>query len=884
MGESAPQAPSPSQRTENIGAIVSPLEYCPRPMTTFAVPRSLRHAALASALLLQAAVASGCGNDTIAPAPSASGLASDVFVAAGPWTVTMIASTLDLVLSRGDEVLLRFPMDGLQLGAVDELSDTANYDPYPILVKGPLSREPAGLRWLPVSGAELVSQSAGGFVLRMSFAEGSKATLQVEALDTGRFKVTMKPEAGGPPIAIFRLRPVVDEHEGFYGLGEYFDAVNHRGKARAMQLEVDGAIESGYNEAHVPVPLLIGTRGWGMFVESRYPGVFDVAGQSADRVDAAFGVGRASAEGLVFHLFGAERPLDVTRKYYDVTGSPRLPARWALGPWVWRNESKDQEEVEADLDAIRDNDLATSAVWIDRPYATGVNTFDFDATRFPNPQAMIDKAHGLGFRMGLWHTPYLDEAAEATKALREEAAQKGYYPKKTGLLLNKWGKPIDLTNLEAYGWWQALIGRYASMGIEGYKLDYGEDVVPGLLGARNVWEFSDGTDERTMHNLFTILYHRVYAETLPAEGGFLLCRAGKYGDQANGTIIWPGDLDATFTKHREKFTTSGESVTGVGGLPASVVAGLSLGASGFPFYGADTGGYRHSPPDKELFTRWFEQTSLSTVMQIGTRSNDVAWQPTAENGFDAEMLGWYRDYTRLHLRLFPYEWTYAKNLATDGRAITRAFGLAWPELGEHPSDQYMFGDVLLVAPVLEQDARSRAVVLPTGNWVDWWTGQTYAGGTTITVQAPLKTLPLLLQAGGIVPMLRPTVDTLAPTSEPARVDSYATTPGLLWARIAPGPASVFVVFDGAAIGQAEDGSKVTLTSSDGSEFKQGVVFEVSGFASAPSSVTNHGAALETFATETQWELAAQGWRVEPGSGGLLRIKVPAGKNEVVAVR
>ena len=106
----------------------------------------------------------------------------------------------------------------------------------------------------------------------------------------------------------------------------------------------------------------------------------------------------------------------------------------------------------------------------------------------------------------------------------------------------------------------------------------------------------------------------------------------------------------------------------------------------------------------------------------------------------------------------------------------------------------------------------------------------------------------------------------------------------VWARIAPGPASAFVVFDGAAIGQAQDGTTVTLTSSDGSEFKQGVVFELSGFASAPSSVTNHGAAMETFSTETEWELAAQGWRYEPGRGGLLRIKVPAGKNEVIAVR
>ena len=83
-------------------------------------------------------------------------------------------------------------------------------------------------------------------------------------------------------------------------------------------------------------------------------------------------------------------------------------------------------------------------------------------------------------------------------------------------------------------------------------------------------------------------------------------------------------------------------------------------------------------------------------MEIGTSSNDVAWEPTPGNGFDAEMLGWYRTYTRLHLRLWPYEWTYAERLKSDGRAIERALGLAYPELGENPSDEYLFGDSLLV--------------------------------------------------------------------------------------------------------------------------------------------------------------------------------------------
>ena len=260
------------------------------------------------------------------------------------------------------------------------------------------------------------------------------------------------------------------------------------------------------------------------------------------------------------------------------------------------------------------------------------------------------------------------------------------------------------------------------------------------------------------------------AETLPEDGGFLLCRAGTYGDQVNVSVIWPGDLDATMWGHRDVVKDpDGKTITAVGGLGPSMVYGLSLGPSGFPFYGSDTGGYRHSPPgpDKQTFMRWFQQTALSTVMQVGTSGNSVPWEFRPEKeGFDQEVLDTYRIYARLHLRLFPYQWTYAKNLAVDGRPIQRPLGLAHPELGIHPSDTYLFGDHLLVAPVIVRDAVSRDVPLPPGRWLDWWDGTAYEGGMTHTVAAPLDRLPLFLASGGIVPMLRPTIDTISPVADP----------------------------------------------------------------------------------------------------------------------
>lgn len=826
------------------------------------------------AALITACGGGGDGDETTPDPPKTYDLSS------GEATVTVDSD--GITLTRGSLTLLRLPREAFTWGTVAALEDL-NYDPYRLYVPHPLHQVPE-ITWIAPERMEVKDPAGSSLSVRLVYPGGAEGALTIEAPGPDRFTLLWKPASAEPPIAHFRLRARASAEEGFYGLGEYFDDVSHRGKVRAMQIEIDPTIESGYNEAHVPVPFLTGTTGWGLFVESDRPGAFAVAADEGepDLVEATFGTGAGSPDGLRFHLFAAAHPLDVTRLYYQVTGSPRLPARWALGPWVWRDENKDQAQFLADAHAIRDLDLAATGMWIDRPYATAVNTFDFLPSQFPDPQAMIDEAHGLGFRMALWHTPYLDEdaQADATKDLRAEAEAEGYYPVTKGLLLNKWGSPIDLTNPGARAWWRSLIEKYKAMGVEGYKLDYAEDVVPGLTNARNVWEFHDGSDERTMHAGYQRFYHSVYGETLPEDGGFLLCRGGAAGDQVNVGVIWPGDLDATFHRHREPFEENGETVTGVGGLPASIVAGLSLGPSGFPFFGADTGGYKHSPPDKELFTRWFEQTAFSTVMQIGTSSNTVAWDFTSGPGFDDEMLGWYRLYTRLHLRLFPYLWTYALRLAEDGRPIARPLGLAHPEMGIHPNDVYLLGDHLLVAPVVERGATSREVPLPAGRWIDFWTGEAHEGDAVITVPAPLGRIPVLMPEGAIVPMLRPTIDTMTAVSAPDQIDSYATSPGPLHARIVPGPGSTFRVFDGTEIEVALGGDHLTLVVTEGEELTGGFHAEIRWPGAAPESVIAGGASLPQVASLAALDAEVAAFFHDPAAGGVLHVKLGAGDQSV----
>ena len=788
------------------------------------------------------------------------------------FAVVLDPQVRDLALLRDGQVLARLPADGIQLGVVDALSETASYDPW--------FEDRADVTWLHWTGAAPTDPGDLAAAATLAFDQGLQADLQVADLGDGRFEAKLLPRVkeGDPPVAMVRLRVRGDPTEGLYGLGSDVDRPEHRGEHRAMQLEADLSGESGYNEAHVPVPLLIGTTGWGLFVADRHPMTFDVATEADDLVQVTVGTGPDSDAGLTFDLYGADDPLDVVGQYWQTTGEPHLPAPWAYGPLFWRNENTDQTQVQDDLQTVRDLDLPASGMWLDRPYASGVGAFDFDPNKFDDPDAMIATAHALGYRVALWHVPYASPTGAPTQY--QTATDEGYFPPGHPPVFNPWSPPVDFTNPQAQGWWQGLIQRYTNRGIDGFKLDYAEDVVLGLNGGRLPWRFADGSYERTMHATYTLLYHQAYADLLPADGGFLLCRAGTWGDQAVASVIWPGDLDATLAKHGDPATDrGGNDYVSVGGLPAALATGLSVSASGYPFYGSDTGGYRHSPPDKETFTRWFEQTALSTVMQIGNASSDVAWAPPDGSDWDAQMIDDYRTYTRLHLRLFPYVWSWATRFDTVGRPIQRPLGLAYPDLGIHPADTYLLGDALLVAPVVTASARTRDVPFPDGTWVDWWTGEVYTGAGTRTVAAPLDTLPLYLAAGGIVPMLRPTVDTLAPTTDDA-VDSWANDNGVLSIRAVPGPASRFDLSDGGVITQALAGGRWTAHFTPGDDYVQGAVIEAIA-TRKPASVQIDGSAVDETADPTSLQDGTAGWAWTSDTGGTLWIGLPPGEHRVL---
>jgi alpha-D-xyloside xylohydrolase len=268
-------------------------------------------------------------------------------------------------------------------------------------------------------------------------------------------------------------------------------------------------------------------------------------------------------------------------------------------------------------------------------------------------------------------------------------------------------------------------------------------------------------------------------------------------------------------------------------------------------------------------------------MQIGNSASTVAWEEDPETGYDAEMLVWYREYTRLHLRLFPYIWTYAENIKKTGHPIQRPFGLMHPELNIHIWDQYYFGEYLLVAPILKRDQRERDVILPEGNWIDFFDRTFYDGGKTIKVSAPLGKLPLFIKENAIIPMLRPTIDTYSPTNEPDLVDSYSTTAGILYTIIFPKTESEFILFDNTVIHQSSTTDKIVISSTQGDEFKYGFLFELLNITSKPTGIKDKsGNDIKEYSIFSELEKAESGFYYDQNKATLY-IRIKEGEIEIL---
>ena len=531
------------------------------------------------------------------------------------------------------------------------------------------------------------------------------------------------------------------EGEHIYGCGEQFSCFDLRGKnfplwtgeqgvgrnkKTAITQTADKLDRAGgdYHTTFYPQPTFVSTRGYFLHAETYGYADFDFSSPFAHRLmfwDVPSAITISAKPTL----------LEVVQDISALLGRQgELPA-WVYDGIILGMQGGTQTCL-AKLDRMRQGSVPVAGIWAQDWQGEKYTSFgkrlrwnwQWDPTLYPGLDQEVGKLLEQGIRFLGYINPYLLEGHE----LYKEAEAKNL------LALNTQGKPylvdfgefdagiVDFTNPEAKTWYVGVIKvEMIDFGLGGWMADFGEylptDVVlydksPGML-AHNAWP---GT--------WAEVNKRAVLEAGKEDEILFFMRAGNARSLASCPMMWAGDQNVDWSEDD--------------GLPSVLTSALSLAMSGMGLHHSDIGGYTTlygMKRSKELLCRWAEQAAFTPLMRTheGNRPKDN-WQFDG----DDETIALFARMVSIHVRLKPYLQSCVEENALEGKPVIRPIFLHY---AEDPffscKDEYLLGRDLLVAPILEEGATNRKVVLPSDDWIHLFTGEEYALGGKHLVEAPL---------------------------------------------------------------------------------------------------------------------------------------------------
>ena len=572
---------------------------------------------------------------------------------------------------------------------------------------------------------------------------------------------------------ILRVRfalPLTDS-EHVTGFGERFDALDHRGERLDSVVFEQYKSQGAHRRTYLPMPFahVVGGAGWGFHVRTSRRVWFDIGASDASRLVVEAETDATTAAAALDLALYAGEPTAVLDAFLAEVGRPTELPDWVFRLWASGNEWNTQAEVERQMALHREHDIPVGSVvieaWSDESTFTAFRDaryevradgsplrladFDFPAAgAWPDPKGMVDGLHEHDVRVHLWQIPLMkmrphpqgQAKADAEAAIREDVLIREVAP--DGSLRpyrnRGWWFPLglmpDLTDERAAQWWTEK-RRYLvdEIGIDGFKTDGGEHAWGADL------RYLDGSHGDASNNRFPVAYAAAYGRLLTSAGKapVTFSRAGFTGSQAHGAF-WAGDENSTWEAFRW-----------------SMLAGLSAAASGIVYWGWDIAGFSGDIPDPELYVRAMAASVFVPIMQYHSEFNHhrlpsrdrTPWN-IAERTGDDTVIAEVRDLVHLRERLVPYLSEQAREAIRTSRPLMRPLYFDHPgdaRVWEHPI-QWMLGDDLLVAPVLEAGVEEWPVYLPVGDWVDVRTGDAVSGGSVVTTRTPRDRIPVFARA------------------------------------------------------------------------------------------------------------------------------------------
>ncbi len=538
----------------------------------------------------------------------------------------------------------------------------------------------------------------------------------------------------------------------FFGFGQRYNEVCQ------VNAEIDNYVYSQYKEqgikTYIPMPIGFTNQNYAIFVNG-----FSNTKFAIDENNIT--VKHRLDEELIILNGTYEEQITAFHQY---TNKPEKLPNYVFGPWMSSNNWDTQAEVLKQKNLTLDYDIpatvlvieqwsdeATFYAFNDAKYCEQKNGFlSYDDYQFsgkwPNPKAMVKELHDADLKCFLWQIPvikYVPNIRHLQKNLDEKFALENDYVIKHQngnpyRIAEDWFKDslvIDFTNEEAKNWWfdkrKYLVNE---IGIDGFKTDGGEC----LFGHDIV--MNQEKDAEKVRNLYPETYIKSYYEFLQenTKTGFTFSRAG-YVNAASYPAHWAGDERSTYDA-----------------FDRTIKAGINAGISGITYWGWDLAGFNGDIPTDDLYIRAVQMATFCPIMQYHAESKGefnqdrTPWN-IAERTGNNDVIDIYRYYAHLRMQLIPYIAKEANKALAGGKPLMRAMFLEHNDEAIYDiTDQYYFGDDILVAPVTKPNIKNRKVILME-TMINAFSLEEYLAGSH-EISFNLKNFPLFLRKNSLIPI------------------------------------------------------------------------------------------------------------------------------------
>lgn len=584
--------------------------------------------------------------------------------------------------------------------------------------------------------AELYVQEWGN-ALRITYLNQNGRMLLQEIPNGGA--LTLKARHFKPlPGGAFRLKASFssDPAEKIYGMGQYQQEV----------MNLKGCnLELAHRNSQASIPFYVSSLGYGFLWNNAAIGEVHFGTNTTEWV-------AESTKQLDYWITAGDTPAQIEEAYANATGKVPMMPEYGLGFWQCKLRYYNQEQVLSVAREYKKRGIPLDVIVIDFFHWPRCGDWRFDPEFFPDPAAMVKELREMGIETMVSIWPQVDWSSENY----EEMKQKGLLVKSHSgidvqMLSHANNVFMDATNPRTREYvWEKCKKNYADMGIRIFWLDEAEPEFTGYDFEN--YRYHAGPVAET-GNIYPREYARLFYEGQQANGQeniVNLIRCAWAGSQRYGALVWSGDIMSTYEDFRKQ-----------------ICAGIHMGLCGIPWWTTDIGGFHggvtESEDFRELLVRWFQFGTFCPVMRLhGCRQPEKpivnqAGKTLQGTGADNEIWSFgdanyptLLKFIRIREMMRGYTRSLMKEAHETGAPVMRALFYEFPD---DPAcwdiqDSYMFGPDILVAPVCHEKARSRRVYLPAGaGWVHAGNGQTYAGGQSYEIDAPLDTLPVFLRDG-----------------------------------------------------------------------------------------------------------------------------------------